>query len=166
VTAEYHKAPTQRYTRSSILKAALDLADEGIPVFPCKPGGKTPLTRNGHLDATTDKARITAWFNRWPNANIAAPTGERSGFFVLDIDRDSWGFGTLSALEEQFGELPRTQTVRTGHGGLHIYFKYPDDGTVIPNSSGRVGLGIDVRGEGGYVLVPPSTTEGAYEYLD
>jgi hypothetical protein len=49
---------------------------------------------------------------------------------------------------------------------MHLYFKYPEDGTEIPNSTGRLGPGLDVRGEGGYVLVPPSSTEGAYEYLD
>jgi Bifunctional DNA primase/polymerase, N-terminal len=152
--------------RSKLLEAALGYAARGWPVFPCEAGGKKPLTPNGFKDATTDPRIVTAWWNRFPDANIAAPTGERSGFFVLDIDRDSWGFGTLDALEGQFGVLPRTRTVRTGRGGLHLYFKYPDDGTVIPNSAGRLGLGIDVRGEGGYVLVPPSETEGAYEYLD
>ena len=162
---EYHERETVALTRTQMLRAALAHAEEGIPIFPCKPGGKPPLTDNGHLDATTDKAKITAWWNRWPNANLAVPTGKRSGFFVLDVDKDSWGFGTLDALEEQFGELPRTRTVRTGRGGLHIYFKYPDDGTVIPNSAGKLGLGADIRGEGGYVLVPPSATEGHYEHL-
>ena len=165
MVTDYHKPKPETYTRASRLRRALEYAEDGIPVFPCKRGGKEPLTPNGHLDATTDKSRITAWFNRWPNANIAVPTGKRSGFFVLDVDKDSWGFGTLEALEEQFGELPPTRTVKTGRGGLHYHFKYPEDGTVIPNSSGRLGPGIDIRGEGGYVLVPPSTTEGAYEYL-
>jgi putative DNA primase/helicase len=153
-------------TRSERLQAALRYAARRWPVFPCKPGSKEPLTPRGHLDATTDPRQIHAWWNRWPYANIAVPTGERSGFFVLDVDRDSWGFGSLDALESEFGELPPTWTVKTGGGGLHLYFKYPEDGTVIPNSTGRLGPGVDVRGEGGYVLVPPSTTEGAYEHLD
>jgi len=152
--------------RSTLLKAALSVARNGKPVFPCKPKGKEPLIKRGHLDATTDPRKIHMWWKRWPNANIAVPTGERSSFFVLDVDRDGWGFGTLDGLEEQFGELPPTLTVSTGRGGIHYYFKYPTDGTVIPNSTGRLGPGIDVRGEGGYVLVPPSRTEGAYEYLD
>ena len=162
---EYHEPEPIALTRASILKAALEYAEDGIPVFPCKPGGKAPLTERGHLDATTDRRQIHAWWNRWPNANIAVPTGARSGFFVVDVDKDSWGFGTLDALEERFGELPPTRTVKTGRDGMHYYFRYPDDGTVIPNSSGRLGPGIDIRGEGGYVLIPPSRTEGAYEYL-
>jgi Bifunctional DNA primase/polymerase, N-terminal len=159
---EFRNKPPQRSER---LRAALEYAEDDWPVFPCEPGGKRPLTERGFLDASTDRAQIHAWFNSWPSANIGVPTGARSGFFVLDIDRDKWGFGTLESLESRFGELPRTRTVKTGRGGLHVYFKYPDDGTVIPNSTGRLGPGIDVRGEGGYVLVPPSTTEGAYEYL-
>jgi hypothetical protein len=151
---------------SELLRAALGYARRSWPVFPCRPGGKNPLTPNGYLDATTDESRITAWWNRWPNANIGVPTGKRSGFFVLDVDRDRWGFGTLDALTQEHGELPPTRTVKTGRGGMHLYFKYPEDGTEIPNSTGRLGPGLDVRGEGGYVLVPPSSTEGAYEYLD
>jgi hypothetical protein len=165
VRAEYHKNPPQRYTRTSILKAALEEASNGVPVFPCKPGSKAPLTTNGHLDATTDKSRITAWWNRYPGANPAMPTGERSGVFVLDVDADKWGFGSLEALEEEHGELPPTWTVRTGGGGLHYYFRLPPD-VEIRNSAGKLGRGLDVRGEGGYVLLPGSVTEGAYEVLE
>ena len=101
MTAEYHRRKPQSYTRTSILKAALNLADEGIPVFPCKPGGKAPRTRNGHLDATTDESRITSWFNRWPHANIGAPVPD--GEIVIDIDRDRYGFGSFEELEERYG---------------------------------------------------------------
>jgi hypothetical protein len=146
-------------------KAALCYARKGIPVFPCEPGGKDPLTKHGFKDATTNQSRITAWWIRWPNANIGAPTGARSGFWVLDIDADKGGVESLAALIDAHGELPQTASVRTGRGGRHYYFRYPDDGTVIPNSAGKLGHGLDVRGEGGYVLVPPSVTEGRYEQL-
>jgi hypothetical protein len=159
---EYHSTSPLRTTK---LRAALGDAKKGIPVFPCKPGGKEPLTANGYLDASTDNSRITAWWNRWPEANIGMPTGERSGFWVLDVDKDRWGFGTLEALEAEHGALPPTYTVKTGRGGMHLYFRYPTDGSTIRSSSGKLGMGLDVRGEGGYVLVPPSTTEGAYERL-
>jgi len=135
-----------------------------IPIFPCK-ADKTPYTQHGHLDATTDPRRINAWWNRYPNANPATPTGERSGFFVLDVDLEAWGAGSLEALETAHGELPTTYTVKTGGGGLHYYFRLPER-TEIRNSAGKLGLGLDVRGEGGYVLLPTSTTEGTYEVLE
>jgi len=148
-----------------IHRRALNIADKGIPVFPCEAGGKDPLTKHGFKDATTSKSKITAWWNRWQEANIGVPTGARSGFWVLDVDADKGGFESLAALLATHGELPHTATVRTGGGGRHYYFKYPQDGTVIPNSAGKLGRGLDVRGEGGYVLVPPSVTEGRYEQL-
>lgn len=146
-------------------RAALRIAEKGRPIFPCRPGGKEPLTEHGHLDATTDPRKITAWWTRWPDANIAMPTGRRSGVFVLDVDPDKGGFESLATLLAANSELPHTATVKTGGGGRHYYFKYPDDGTTIPNSAGRIGRGLDVRGEGGYVLLPPSVTEGRYEWL-
>jgi hypothetical protein len=144
-------------------KAALKFG-ANIPVFPCK-ADKTPYTLHGHLDATTDPRRINAWWNRYPGANPAMPTGERSGVFVLDVDADKLGFGSLEALVEEHGELPETWTVKTGGGGLHHYFRFPPD-VEIRNSAGKLGRGLDVRGEGGYVLLPTSTTAGAYEVLE
>ncbi len=137
-------------SRSDKLRAALDYAARGIPVFPCKPGGKAPLTSHGHLDATTDRSRITAWWNRWPDANIGMPTGKRTGVFVLDAD----DLGALAELEANIGKLLATRIVRTPSGGLHLYFRHVE---WITNSSGTLPEGIDVRGEGGYVLVPPSS---------
>jgi Bifunctional DNA primase/polymerase, N-terminal/Primase C terminal 1 (PriCT-1) len=134
-----------------------------VPVFPCK-ADKTPYTKNGFKDATTDQVRINAYWNRFPTANPAMPTGERSGAFVLDVDPDRWGFGSLQALEEEHGPLPATYTVKTGGGGLHFYFKMPPD-VDIRNSWDEPGRGLDVRGEGGYVLLPGSTTESEYEVL-
>lgn len=145
-------------------KAALAYAKRGVPVFPCKPGGKEPLTKSGHLEATTDRARINLWWRRSPRANIGIPTGERSGLLVLDVDADKGGFASLEEWEVE-EPMPETAMVRTGRGGLHYYFEYPADGTHVPNSTGKLGPGLDVRGEGGYILAPPSRTEGAYEYV-
>jgi hypothetical protein len=86
------------------------------------------------------------------------------GVFVLDVDADKWGFGSLEALEEEHGEPPPTWTVKTGGGGLHYYFNLPPD-VEIRNSADKLGRGLDVRGEGGYVLLPGIATEGAYEVL-
>ncbi len=145
-------------------KAALAYAERGVPVFPCMPGGKAPLTKSGHLEATTDRARLNLWWRRWPRANIGIPTGERSGLLVLDIDADKGGFASLEEWEVE-EPMPETAMVRTGRGGIHYYFSYPADGSRIPNSASKLGPGLDVRGEGGYVLAPPSRTEGDYAYL-
>jgi hypothetical protein len=145
---------------------ALGYAKKSIPVFPCKPGGKEPLTSNGFKDATTDPDRIRAWWSRWPDANIAMPTGKRSGWVVVDVDPKPGGYDSLAELHERGHELPLTATVRTGGGGVHHYLRCPGEaGAEIRNSAGKLGPGLDIRGEGGYVIVPPSVTEGPYEVL-
>jgi hypothetical protein len=134
-------------------------------VFPVAQGGKTPLVKDWPNRATTDRSRIHAWRSRWPLANIGMPTGERSGIWVLDVDLDAEkgidGPAELRELEKKHGPLPATTTVRTPRGGLHVYFRHAEG---VTNSPGRLPLGIDVRGEGGYVLLPPSEThDGAYQ---
>ncbi len=154
-------AKSNNATRSDRLRAALDYAARGWPVFPCRTGGKEPLTPRGHLDATTDPSRITAWWNRWPEANIGVPTGERSGIFALDVDQPAG----LEELERKHGKLPATRTHGTGSGGMHYLYRYPA-GANIRNSAGKLAEGLDVRAEGGYVIVPPSSTTRPYELLD
>jgi hypothetical protein len=136
-----------------------------VPVFPCEPGGKRPLTHNGFWEASADPRRVESWWRRWPGANLGVPTGERSELLVLDVDAASGGPESLAALEREHGPLPRTTRSRTGGGGMHVFFRYPA-GDEVRNSAGRLGPGLDVRGEGGYVVVPPSRTRGAYEWLD
>ncbi len=143
---------------------ALAYAKMSIPVFPCKPRGKEPLTRNGFHDATTEPDRIRAWWSRWPDANIAMPTGKRSGWVVVDVDPEHGGYDSLAELHEAGHELPLTATIKTGGGGVHHYLRYPE-GEEIRNSASKLGPGLDIRGEGGYVIVPPSVTEGPYEVL-
>lgn len=158
--ADQHRANGTSKSRTHFLKAALAYAAADRRVFPCKPGGKEPLTRRGHLDATTDPRRITAWWRRWPDANIATPTGRGSGL-TLDVDHPA----SLDALEAEHGKLPPTRTHSTGSGGMHLIFRYPD-GVEIRNSARKLGFGLDVRGEGGYMIVPPSRTTRPYEVLD
>jgi hypothetical protein len=150
---------------ATLLKAALAVARNGKPVFPCRPGGKKPLTERGHIDAATDPRKIHMWWKRWPNANIAVPTGKRSGTLVLDVDPDKGGEESLALLEESHGTLPKTRTHRSGSDGVHYLLTYPE-GSEIRNSAGKLGRGLDVRGEGGYIVVPPSRTTGGYEVLD
>ena len=148
-----------------LLGAALAYARRGVPVFPCEPGGKRPLTHNGFWDSTTETRRIRAWWSRWPAANVGVPTGARSGLVVLDIDPRGGGFESLALLERKNGPLPEAARSRTGGGGVHVFFRYPPMETVR-NSAGALGAGLDVRGEGGYVVVPPSRTRSAYEWID
>ncbi len=148
-----------------MLRAALAYARRGVPVFPCEPGGKRPLTTSGFWDASTDPARIEGWWRERPDANVGVPTGRRSGLLVLDVDPREGGDATLKALERTDGPAPRTSRARTGGGGLHLYFRYPAE-PAVKNSAGFLGRGLDVRGEGGYVVAPPSRTTGAYEWMD
>jgi len=131
---------------------ALTYADAGIAVFPCVPGGKTPLTANGFHDATTNLDQINAWWTARPHANIATPTGA-PGFDVLDVDVRADGNGWRSYHRAKAASLLDgwVRAVQTPSGGLHLH--YP--GTDQRNGSLR-GLHVDFRGAGGYVLLPPS----------
>ncbi len=144
-------------------KAALAYARRGVPVFPCEPGAKRPLTRNGHWDATTDPRVVGRWWQRWPSANVGVPTGKKSGVVVLDVD--DGGLESLAKLERAGAPVPKAARTRTGGGGMHVFFRSPR-GTEIRNSAGLLGPGLDVRGEGGYVVVPPSRTQRLYEWFD
>ena len=155
----------RRLSNTTLLKAALSYAGRTIPVFPCEPGGKRPLTYNGFWDATTNERHIKPWWGRWPAANIGVPTGERSGLLVLDVDPRDGGPKNLNTLERENGPLPRTARARTSGGGVHVFFRYPAQKEVC-NSAGWLGPGLDVRGEGGYVMVPPSRTQNDYEWIN
>src|SRR5215216_5041864 len=102
-------------------KCALKIAGKGKPVFPCSPEDKRPLTKHGFKDATTNPGRVSAFWRKHPAALIGMPSGERSGIFVMDVDR-------LEALEELGPELRReleqTLTIRTRSGGLHFYLEH------------------------------------------
>lgn len=137
--------------------AAVACAAAGLAVFPCRPGGKVPLTANGFHDATADADRVAAWWTAHPTANIATPTGAAAGFWVLDVDQ----LDALDELTAARGPLPATKSVVTGGGGLHMWFAHPR--RRIGNRAGVV-AGIDVRGDGGYVILPPSRTDDEYRW--
>ncbi|MDR3560718.1 MAG: VapE family protein [Negativicutes bacterium] len=154
-----------------ILDSALDYANRGWPVFPlhaprlqgdspcscgnrrCDSIGKHPRTPNGVKDATTDSRRINKWWEKWPTSNVGIATGKPSGFWVIDEDGEE-GRQTMADLERDYGPLPQTGEAVTGGGGRHRLFKW--DGTHIPNSQGKLGPGVDIRGDGGYIAAAPS----------
>ncbi len=153
-----------------LLQAALDYAARGIPVFPCAPSGqnaKRPLVKNGFKDATTDAGQIRAWWAKWPDAMIGMPTGQTSGMWVLDIDAakapgEENGFASYLTLINSNSPTPADHASQyTPSGGQHIFFRYT---TPIRNSAGKVGARIDVRGDGGYVIMAPSIIHGVGAY--
>src|SRR5699024_10131994 len=138
----------------SLPDAAAAFAASGVPVFPCAPGGKQPITRRGFHDATTDPAQVQAWWSRFPTANIGMPTGTASGVVVVDVDvhgvngYDAFHQARRAGLVNGWEALVRSPT-----GGLHIYYRAAD-GEQPSWQAGRAG--IDFRGDRGYIIVPPS----------
>jgi len=139
----------------TLRETALAYVALGWRVHPLRPRDKRPLLSDWPTKASSDPLIILAWWDQWPEANIGIATGAQSGIFVLDIDPDKDGPETLAQLQDAHGPLPDTATCRTGSGGLHGYFRYPG-GVLIRNSAGKLGPGLDIRGEGGYVVAPPS----------
>ncbi|MFH5823113.1 bifunctional DNA primase/polymerase [Georgenia sp. AZ-5] len=153
----------------TIADAALAFARAGAAVFPCLPEGKAPLTVRGFHDASSDPRRVESWWRQSPRANIGLPTGASAGIDVVDVDVHSSGAG--------FGALDRARRtgltgnwawiVRTPSGGVHLY--YPHPGGSEQRSWSTPGAHVDFRGDGGYVIAPPSrvrTVDGgvrAYE---
>lgn len=130
----------------------------------CRNIGKHPDMYRGLLDASNETSLVTRWLDAgyWEGRNIGLVTGiSTGGPTVLDIDVKSGGIESLAHLEAQHGPLPRTPTAATGGGGRHHYFRTNNN---VPNSAGRVATGIDVRGDGGYVVAPPSIHRSGVRY--
>ena len=141
----------------------------GWRVLPIKPGEKRPPMGAWQKAATIDTAMIDKWWTElYRDHGVGVATGRASGIFVLDVDvaEDKAGDETLADLEARYGALPDTPTVETPSGGAHYYFKIPD-GIEIRNDAGRrLGQGLDIRGEGGQVVAPPTARAvDAYEWV-
>lgn len=150
---------------SSQVDIAISLAKEGYKVFPCRSFGKpkAPYVK-WKEEATTNIETIRSWWKKWPSALVSVPTGKVNGFTVLDIDKkkDVDGFKTLEQLGLELDSLlgPR---VKTPSGGRHIYFEYSP---TVKNSAGKLGPGLDVRNDGGYVIVAGEIAgQGRYEVV-
>lgn len=122
----------------------------------CKHAGKHPMTPHGFQDATIDEQAVSSYFTGEPCANIGIRTGMVSNVLVLDEDPDRGGSESLSTLTAQFGSLPVTTTTRTGSGGAHHWFAHPGHGLIVGNRQ-DMRPGLDFRGDGGYIVAPPST---------
>jgi hypothetical protein len=141
----------QHQDSADVPLSALDYAARGWAVFPCLPQSKEPATRRGFKDATTNPATIRRWWLARPDYNIGIATGVVSGVLVLDVD-GSVGVETLLDLEERYGALPETACSVTS-SGCHLWFIMND---AVPSTAGRLGDGLDIRADGGYVIAPPS----------
>jgi Bifunctional DNA primase/polymerase, N-terminal/Primase C terminal 1 (PriCT-1) len=143
-----------------MLQIARALAEKGLAIFPCLPRDKRPATPHGLKDATTDPIEIENWWHQNPNCNIAIATGAVSGVFVIDLDGAD-AEAELRKLEQEHGDLPATVESITARG-RHLFFRCPDK--PIRNSAGKIAPGIDVRGDGGYVVAPPSVHPSGKSY--
>jgi Bifunctional DNA primase/polymerase, N-terminal/Primase C terminal 2 (PriCT-2) len=159
----------------SALLAALDYARSGLLVFPAPPGTKMSFKsarNNGgrRWGATRDEEEIKRDWERWPNANVCIVTGEVSGVFVTETDNkaDVNGDAVLAAWQRKKSVLPFTRKARSPSGSIHWYWRWPGGELVIRNDVGRkIGPGVDVRGEGGMVVAPPSVRhDGIYQWLN
>jgi len=133
---------------ATTLEHALFYAKNGWKVFPLKPRDKVPAVKWADV-ATTEENMIQGWWEFQPDANVGIACGECSGITVLDVDKDHGGYDSLSELLGKYGRLPDTPVAKTGSGGEHIFFKY------VPgtrNSAGKLGKGLDIRSQGGYVV--------------
>ena len=156
---------------TSVGAAALHYAECGLFVFPVPPGTKqsyksAKYSGGRRWGATRDPDEIERDWLRWPYANVGIPTGEVNGIFVVEVDTVAGhgvdGLATLGKLPP----LPPTLTAQSPSGSQHFYFQYPT-GLDIRNSANLLGRGIDVRGEGGMVVAPPSQRkDGDYIWLN
>jgi hypothetical protein len=160
----------ERPTPKELLRAALEIAETGMRVFPahsvfsgrctcgqadCEDQGKHPRVTGWQEIATTDRDQVAQWWSDWPTANVGLATGAASGVVVLDVD-GAEGMAALDELEAKYGAIGATPRAQTPRPGLHILFAHP--GFRVKNSTGKRGIapGLDVRGDGGYIIAPPS----------
>ena len=157
--------------------AALHYASElDWVVFPAPPGEKksyksAKFSNGKNWGVTKDPEEIKRDFKKWPKANVGIPTGVENGFFVVEADTLEGhkvdGIANLQRLIDANGPLPETRMARSPTGSIHYFFNYPAEGR-IPNSASKLVPGVDVRGEGGMVVAPPSVKPGVgiYEWLN
>ncbi len=148
-----------------LTKAALDYSRYGWSVIPIESRGKSPLLAwDVYQHRRTEKPEFADWFERWPQANLAIVTGTVSSLVVLDVGSADRGAAALEQLWQGHAPLPETVEVRTGAGGRHLYFAHYDD---IINSRLGIVPGVDLYGDGSYVVAPPSVhaNDDSYSWI-
>lgn len=130
-----------------------------LSVFPCRPRGKEPLVPGGFRAATADLAAIREWWRRWPAANIGIPTGRVTGWLVIDIDPRNGGDETIESWLARYGRWPPTAEAISGGGGRHVVFRYAGG-----LRCGALAPGVDLKADGGYVIVAPSVHPSGNRY--
>ena len=141
------------YKVNTLLESVLELWRSGFSVIPVQPGGKRPLVPwVEYQSRRPTEEEIHQWWQQHPNANIGIVTGKISRIVVIDLDLDKDDNESGAKIYEQ---APTDLIVKTGRGGYHLYYCYPED---VDHISNRVGLlpGVDIRADGGYVVAPPS----------
>lgn len=153
------------------ITVALRYAEQGVPVFPCHPATKRPLVETGFKAATTDTFQVRKWWSQFPGAMIGAPTGQATGWWVLDVDTDETkgkqGLQSLASMGHDIEDLMDTAVSRTGSGGYHVLFRF-DPEAPVTNARGSLPQHLDVRGEGGYIILAGSQLADGrrYEWLN
>lgn len=157
------------------IQAALGYAKRGWPVFPADSSGdkkshKSAEYSNGaRWGATTDARQIKRDFTKWPRAGVGIPTGADTQIIVVDVDTKKGhgkdGLASLKKLERKHGKLPKTLMAKTPSGGLHYYYAVLADGCRVQTSASKIAPGVDIKGEGGMVLAPPSVRPGWGKYV-
>ena len=145
-----------------IVQAALAYAARGWSAIPMQPQGKRPLVLWREFQhRIASAAEIERWFRHWPAANVGIVTGQLSGIVVVDVDLRHGGPASVAQAESEQGPLPPTVEALTGGGGRHLYFAHPRKPL-----ANRVAIrpGIDVRGDGGCVVAPPSMHPSGRRY--
>jgi len=143
---------------SELCENAKEYAEQGIFVFPIRPRGKKVIRYSEFRKPTIDKDVIEDLWKVFPSANIAAPTSiKTNAWVIIDVDI-KFGVDGRTSMEQILKEydlhLPVTSMVKSGTGGVHFYYKN-NTGKKIDSSDGKT-LGIDIRSEQAYAILPPS----------
>ena len=178
ITALFKGVRALSVTKRSSLDDAIAYGGAGFPIVPvhvvtagrcscgkgykCSSPGKHPRTRHGAHDATIDSSKIRRWWKDHPEANIGMATGNRAGVIAVDIDPRHGGDESYQRLVEQLGRLRSTVRAITGGGGQHVLMRHP--GGQVANNIGIL-PGIDIRGDGGFIVVDPSIHASGERYL-
>jgi Bifunctional DNA primase/polymerase, N-terminal len=157
-------APPRAVEAPQTLQAALGYLQHGWSVIPAPVGAKRSLVQWKRWQTIRPDAELwQAWAERWPRCNLAVITGRLSGIVILDVDPRHGGTATLTRLEREHGELPTTAVVLTPSGGRHVYFTHPG-GRVANVQNSTTAPGLDLRGDGGLALLPPSRRADGQRY--